>query len=196
MQINQNGFKQNSFVHDIITLLVEQKAILADEAPAIIKGFSASQEYEFDAFLVDTGIVTPAQLLTALEKYYTVPAFDVVGHFFESAYLHKFPKQFLLFYGVIPLEDDENTLVLVASDPHNTDLLLEIGKYVSYDVQFKVGLYQDIIDAIKEFYDPSLTEDVMQEMYDEPPDMLMAERSEFEQLDEAGGFFIDQEQDE
>lgn len=81
MQINQNGFKQNSFVHDIITLLVEQKAILADEAPAIIKGFSDSQEYEFDAFLVDTGVVTPAQLLTALEKYYTVPAFDVVGHF-------------------------------------------------------------------------------------------------------------------
>lgn len=88
------------------------------------------------------------------------------------------------------MEDDENTLVLVASDPHNNDLLLEIGKYVSYDVQFKVGLYQDIIDAIKEFYDPSLTEDAMQEMYDESPDMLMAERSEFEQLDEAGGFLL------
>lgn len=94
MQINQNGFKQNSFVHDIITLLVEQKAILADEAPAIIKGFSDSQEYEFDAFLVDTGVVTPAQLLTALEKYYTVPAFDVVGHFLSQLTYINFQNSF------------------------------------------------------------------------------------------------------
>lgn len=185
--------KHTRFVDDIIEILVQQGVIKINEAAAIIKAFQDSHEYEFDAFLVDAAIVTPDQLLVALAKYYKVPSFDVVGHFFESSLLHKFPKQFLLYYGIIPLEDDENTLVLVASNPHNNDLLLEIGQYVSYDIQFRVGLYQDIVDAIKEFYDAALTEHMAQDIYDEP-DIDIIDESRFESVDQTDVFFVDQDE--
>ena len=59
---------------------------------------------------------------------------------------------------IIPLEVDENIMVVVTSRPDNPDLLPEIGKYVSYDIQFYVGIGHDICDAVKEFYDMSETE--------------------------------------
>lgn len=55
----------------------------------------------------------------------------------------------------IPLEVDQNFLVVVAGEPDNPDLLSIIGKYISYDIQFRTSIKQDIIDAIQEFYDKS-----------------------------------------
>jgi hypothetical protein len=173
---------EESFTVRIIHILVLQKAITSKEASSIIKSFSNSDAYEFDAFLLEENLVSKSQLLKALETLYEVPSFDVVGYFFETNMLHKFPKHVLLQHGFIPLEDDENILVIVTSDPSNANLLPEIGKYVSYDIQFKVGIYQDIIDAIKEFYDPALTEGVSQDLYD-LPDTRMDNSSEFDEED-------------
>jgi hypothetical protein len=81
-----------------------------------------------------------------------------VGHFFELHLLHQFPKDVMLRTGFIPLEVDENMLVVVASEPDNPELLNIIGEYVSYDVQINAGISLDITDAIKEYYEKSITE--------------------------------------
>jgi hypothetical protein len=92
----------------------------------------------------------------------------------------------------IPLEDDENIMVVVASDPADSNLLVEIGKYVSYDIQFRVGLHHDILDAIKEFYDESLIKEPVQDVYDLPEDR-MASASEFKEMEEQ---FLDDDEDD
>ena len=74
-----------------------------------------------------------------------------------------FPKDMLLRNAIIPLEVDENMMIMVASEPDDPELLFEIGEYVSYDIQFYVGLGRDICDAVKEFYDKSDTEDTEDE---------------------------------
>jgi hypothetical protein len=58
-------------------------------------------------------------------------------------------------------------MVVVTSHPNNPELLLEIGKYVSYDIQFYVGIGLNICDAVKEFYDKSDTEDIDEESIEE-----------------------------
>lgn len=192
-QINHK--KHETFVEGLMKVLVDQKVVNETEAAAIVKSFYDSDAYEFDAFLVEEGLVSVAKMLNALEVYYTVPSFDVVGYFFDANLLHKFPKQLMIQYGFIPAEDDDgNIMVVVAADPANSDLLMEIGKYVSYDIQFKVGLYSDILDAIKEFYDPALTEGVAQDIYD-LPDARMADESEFEGMEE-DPFFVEEIDDD
>jgi hypothetical protein len=193
MLTKKNGNKKHeSFIEGLMHILVQQKSCNSSEAKAIIQSFHDADAYDFDAFLVDEGLVSVACMLNALQEYYKVSSFDVVGYFFDTNSVHKFPKHVMLQYGFIPLEDDENIMVVVASDPADSDLLMEIGKYVSYDIQFRVGLHHDILDAVKEFYDGSLIEESTQDMYDLPEDR-MASESEFE---EAENHFPDDEEDD
>lgn len=158
--------KNESFVAALTDILVRQGSLKTSEGAVIKQSFYDADASEFDAFLVDEELVSVAHMLRALEEYYKVASFDVVGYFFDHQLLCKFPKQVMLQYGFIPLEDDENTMVIITSDPSDTDLLVIIGNYVSYDVQFRVGLRHDILDAVKEFYDTSLTQDVEDDLYD------------------------------
>jgi hypothetical protein len=115
--------------------------------------FKNSDRASFTEFLIEDSFADRRDVLEALSEYYKVPWFDTQGYFFDHALLNQFPKDFLLRNNIIPIEVDEDILVLVAGGPDNQDLLALIGSYVSYDVRFEVGLERDIQDAIKEFYD-------------------------------------------
>lgn len=189
--------KEEVFVHKITAILVEQKIISENEAKTLRNLFARSDHEYFDTFLIEEGLVGDSDLLKALSIYYQVPSFDVVSTFFERNELIKFPKDVLLRNAMIPFEDDESTLVMVVADPSDSNLLVEIGNSVSYDVQFRVGLRRDICDAVKEFYDLSITEDDAQTIYDtpdQPHNLLAQEIEEIRQRDEQ--FIHDQEEDE
>ncbi|MDP3889141.1 MAG: hypothetical protein Q8Q25_01200 [bacterium] len=150
--------KRETFVQAITDILVKHKVITLQEGNSLQKGFKESSQEIFDDFLLEEGLVDDINILRALAEHYQVPAFDVVGYFFDYNQLHKFPKDFLLRNAIIPLEVDENIMIIVASEPDNPELLARIGEYVSYDIQFRVGLKRDICDAVKEFYDKAPTE--------------------------------------
>lgn len=145
-----------TYVEGITQTLAKLGMVTSSEASAIEKAFHDSDHDVFDDFLIDEGLVERVDLLKALSVYYQVPAFDVVGHFFETSLVQKFPKDFLLRSAIIPLEVDENMLIMVASEPDLPELLAQIGDFVSYDIIFYVGLQHDICDAIKEYYDESI----------------------------------------
>src|SRR5690349_13243028 len=145
--------RSETFVEAFTKILSEQNAIKPDEASALKKAFFNRSQEAFDDFLLEEGLVSRTAILNALSQYYDVPAFDVIGYFFDHLLLIEFPKDFLLRNQMIPLERDENILFMIASNPNNPELLAEIGKYVSYDIQFLVGIAGDITDAVKEFYD-------------------------------------------
>lgn len=150
--------KNETFVEGLCRILAKQGAITESEAKSLKKAFYDRSQDTFDDFLIQEGLLTRPVLLNALSDYYSVPSFDVEGYFFEHHLLREFPREFLVRNKIIPLERDENTLIVIASDPNNEDLLPEIGRIASYDIQFMVGIGQDIIDAIEEFYDTSVTQ--------------------------------------
>ncbi|MGE0010575.1 MAG: hypothetical protein AB7F19_01260 [Candidatus Babeliales bacterium] len=144
-----------TFVEGLTRILMLHNVIKEDEAQALVKGFKESGKANFDQFLLDEGLVSRTDLLNALSTYYNVPSFDVLGHFFDHQALHMFPKDFLHRNVIIPLEHDDNIMLMIAGNPQDPELLPRIGEYVSYDIVFNVGLDQDITDAISEFYDKS-----------------------------------------
>jgi len=150
--------KGHTFAQDVSEILERQKAINHHEALALQKAFKDSEADQFDDFLLEEGLVEEDVLLKALSEYYQVPAFDVVGYFFDHNLLTKFPREFLLGEGIIPFELDNDILSVVASEPDKEGLESMIRDYVSYDVVLLVGLRRDIGDAVKEFYDTSPAE--------------------------------------
>lgn len=164
------------FILKFTEILVRQNVITPEEGDAMQKSFADSGSDSYVEFLVDEGIVDTTRLLTALGAYYQVPAFDVEGYFFEYNELHKFPKDFLLRHAIIPLERDENMLMVVASEPDDDELLSDIGNHVSYDIRFLVGIRRDICDSVKEFYDRAITEVLADEDRREEHALEMEER--------------------
>lgn len=150
--------KQSSFVNAFVTILAKHNVIEHDKALALKKLFEESSQASFIDFLLEEGLFSRGVILNALSEYYRVPAFDVVGHFFERHLVRMFEKGVMLRNVFIPLEVDENIMIVIASDPSNPALLPIIGKSVSYDIQFMVGIGPDICDAVKEFYEESITE--------------------------------------
>lgn len=148
----------NTFVNGFVQTLVRMNIMKKEEGQAADKAFHDSAKENFVDFLLEEGLVERDDILKALGQYYQVPYFDVVGHFFEHNLLHQFPKNVMMRNAFIPLEVDENMLVVVASEPDNADLLAIIGENVSYDVRFNVGIRLDITDAISEYFDHALTE--------------------------------------
>jgi hypothetical protein len=148
------------FATDLVSILVSKNAISEKEAQAMESAFADSASGIFEDFLLEEHLVDEIALLEALSDYYQAPSFDVNGYFFDTFFLRKFPKGFLLRNGIIPLESDNESMTFVASNPADPNLPTEIGRFVSYNVYFYVGIRRAICNAVKEYYDVSDTETV------------------------------------
>lgn len=152
--------KNETFAQELCDILVKNKTIEQKESEAMHKAFANSEYDEFDDFLIEQGLVEESDLLRALSLYYKVPSFDVNGYFFNHMLLHQFPKDFLLRNAVIPLEmENDDMLIVVASQPEKPGLESEMREFVSYDIEYMVGIQRDICDAIKEYYDKPPNDD-------------------------------------
>lgn len=151
------------FEAGFLDVLTELQFITKEDAAKLLVAYQESEVDQFDEFLLSEGIVEHEHLLEALSEYYQVPSFDVVGYFFETHLLRMFPKDMLFRNEIIPLQVDENILIVVAANPNNSELLFEIGEYVSYDIRFYTGIARDICDAVREYYDKADTEDPQDE---------------------------------
>ncbi|MCK5632216.1 hypothetical protein KAH94_00545 [bacterium] len=145
--------KKEAFTQGLAQILVKNKVLDVNDAQSLQEMFKNSTKETFDEFLLEEGLVETPDLLKALSQYYQLPSFDVVGYFFDHNLITKFPKGFLLRSGIIPLEVDQNMLIVVASNPDESGLESTIRDYVSYDVHFMVGINRNINDMVKEFYD-------------------------------------------
>lgn len=149
---------KKTIVELMIRIMIKHDFIKKDDSQALSDGFEKSSVDSFVDFLLEEGIVQQDDILLVLEEAYGITSFDVQGYFFDHDLLHQFPKSVMLRNAFIPLEHDDNVLIVIAADPSDENLLEVIGESVSYDVVFLVGIRGDICDAVKEFYDKSLTE--------------------------------------
>jgi hypothetical protein len=179
---------KKGFEAGFLEVLVKLKFITAEDAIKLMLTYNESDVDQFDEFLLSEGIVEQEELLQALSQYYQVPSFDVVGYFFETHLLRMFDKDMLLRNEIIPMQVDENIMIMVAANPDNSELLFEIGEDVSYDIRFYVGVARDICDAVKEYYDKADIEDVEDEDLREEH-LLIGEFHMIEDEDEEGEVF-------
>jgi hypothetical protein len=147
-----------TFVEKLTDIFVAQAMASEKEASALRRSFKESGKEQFVDFLIEEGLMQPVRILEALSIYYEVPFVDATDTFFETHLLHMFPKDFLLQHAVIPLEVDQNTMFVIASEPDEDGLESAMREFVSYDIEFYAGIRLDICDAVKEFYDESVTE--------------------------------------
>lgn len=156
--MKRNQFR-NHVIEELSRILARKKILNTNEAKNLADGFKNQDDIFFEDFLLEEEIVSKPELLQALSQYYHIPALDVVGEFFDHHFLTLVPKNVMTDNLFIPYqrEADTDTLWVVAAHPNDPNLRVLIGKYISHHIEFMVGIPQDIIDAIEEFYDRSST---------------------------------------
>ncbi|MGC2310445.1 MAG: hypothetical protein WA432_02390 [Candidatus Babeliaceae bacterium] len=173
--------KYESFVDGICEILDKNKVLKQRDFEALKKDFHNRSDITFDYFLLSEGIVAREDLLQALSEFYECPALDIKGIFFDHHLVRMFPKDEMLRNDFIPYERDGDILIVIARDPNNATLSAIIGQYVSYDVTYFAGLAQDIEDAVEEYYDASLTEQIDDQIVEEEE---IIEREEIKEINE------------
>lgn len=147
------------FIAGLTEILVRDKVLADEKVSQIVKEFANYTKGAFDEFLLSEGLVSKDDLLAALSKYYQVPALDVRGYFLDTGLIQSFPEEFLLHYAILPIEVDEANLIVVAANPDISGLAGKIEEYSSYVTEFRVGILQDIIDTIYQYYNESVLTD-------------------------------------
>lgn len=143
---------------DALCAILDARGLLSHrDAEALRKSFAEQTEVTFEDFLLEAGMISKEDLLVALGELHQTPHLDVIGEFFDHALVTMFPRDVLLRNMIIPYQRDGDILIMVAAYPRDPQLPEIIGKFVSYDVTFIVGIARDICDMAKEFYDDSLT---------------------------------------
>jgi len=151
--------KKEGFVEALSRIFEKNKVISHQQSIDLQKSFLSRSDLAFEDFLLEEGLIEKEDILKALSDYYAVPSMDPIGYFFDHYLVVKFPKGFLLRNLIIPIEViDDAILMVLASDPADEDLLPLLGAYVSYDIEFRVGIASEIVETIEEFYDASLTD--------------------------------------
>lgn len=147
------------FIEGLSAILTKRELISPEDMVALHHSFKNRDDITFEEFLLEEDIVDREDLLEALAEYHGVPFFDTTGASFDHQFLRLIPKDIMLRHLMIPWkrEEGEDTLWVVAANPSDPHILVVLGKYVSHEINFMVGLPQDIRDAIREFYDESIT---------------------------------------
>jgi hypothetical protein len=148
--------ENKNFVPDLVAILVKNKALSSHEAKAMVDNFANQSDIDFDEFVLSEGLISKEDLLLALSELYEVPAVDVTGYFFDTGLVKSIPKDFLLHYGVIPLEVEENIMTVVAFQPDMPGLDSKLEEFGSYVIEFRVGLLRDILDVVRDYYDEEI----------------------------------------
>lgn len=148
--------QSENVVEGLIQHLREHGIITERDAVALREGFSRYSTPYFEDFLLEEGILEKEALLAVLEEYYGVPSVDVLGEIFDHDVVTLFPKGVLLRNCALPYRHDGDVLLVITNNPQNEDLQVILRDYVSYEIEFYVGIPSHIDMTIKEFYQDTL----------------------------------------
>ncbi len=170
------------FVEEFSEILANDSALKRKEVPSLIEDFNRRSDLRFEEFLIHENVISRAQLLDALSKYYSMPSMDVRGIFFDHHLVSMFPQDVLVRHAFIPYFKDGDVLVVVTASPDD-ELDEIINKFVSYSPDYLVGYFRDILDSVEEYSDVALTDEP--HMYDQD---VREEREEEKHVEESEEF--------
>lgn len=140
-------------VDQIIHELQKIHVIKEADAEALKHDFERSDVAYIEDFLLEEGLVEEEQLLQVLQTVYGVRSIDVMGELFDHDLLKQIPKDVLLRNCCLPFrKEGDDILYIITANPANEDLEGILRSYVSYDIEFLVGIPHHIDMMIKDFY--------------------------------------------
>ncbi len=102
--------------------------------------------------LVKLGFTTQEKVLTTLSEQLNIPRLNLKGRDIDPLVIKKVPAKFASYYKIIPVEIDNNVLVIAMIDPLDLRTLDDIRLLLGVEVRGVLSSETEIQEAICKFY--------------------------------------------
>jgi len=102
--------------------------------------------------LVGLGFATQEKILTSLSEQLNIPYLNLKGRDIDPLVIKKVPAKFASYYKIIPVEIDNNVLVIAMIDPLDVRTLDDIRLLLGMEVRGALSGETEIQEAIRKYY--------------------------------------------
>jgi general secretion pathway protein E len=142
------------FAREFLDALVGKAVLDASAAERALQAQRQSGQ-RIDFILTELGLVSAAQLLSALSHIFDIPLVTSTDFPSEPILPEKLASEFLIRNRVVPLAVVGNCLMLATSDAFGDDTARAIAYFVDLDVETRLASTIDIDAAIRRLYKPN-----------------------------------------
>ncbi|HZU98673.1 MAG TPA: ATPase, T2SS/T4P/T4SS family [Planctomycetota bacterium] len=139
---------------DPIGEILKQMDLISDaEIEEIVKLQEDKPGKKFGELAVEAGYITPPDLMYAIATQTGMPVEDLdEREEINPDVINRVPKQMAETYRIMPVEFEDNVLVVALADPMNTNVLDDIRFMTNCEVKGAVALPESIDRAFEKYY--------------------------------------------
>ena len=141
--------------HLVITTLVDQGAIAADQADTLIQAIVESGRAPED-FLLEEGHVDEHTFYQTIADSIGANYIDLTDFVLEDSLRDRMPVSRALLHRALPVADHDGTLFVALSDPLNAENISELRFALTQNFQVSVAPVRRIEELIEKYYDPAM----------------------------------------
>jgi type IV pilus assembly protein PilB len=135
-------------------LLMQKGLITAEQLTEALERQSETKGY-LGEILLALGILSEADLTRALAEQWDIPFVQVASRTIEAWVLEKIPASLARRHRVLPIDVQDQRLLVAMADPFNADLLDELRTLLNCDIQPMLAPPSQLAQAIEEHYGPA-----------------------------------------
>ena len=147
-------------------LLVVERAISPEQLQAALQEQEKSHESLW-AVLIRLGFAPEEKILTSLSRLLNIPYVRLREKNIDPSIIEKVPAKFASHYKVIPVELQDNYLLIAMNDPLDIRILDDLRLILATEVKGVLASEKDIMESIRKYY--GVGAETLEKMIDQKP---------------------------
>ncbi|MDP3041485.1 MAG: hypothetical protein Q8N62_01940 [Candidatus Omnitrophota bacterium] len=132
-------------------LLINKGIITAEQLEEGLREQKKTGHF-ISTILVRLGFATQEKVLTTLSEHLNIPYLNLKARDIDPLVIKKVPAKFASYYKIIPVEIDNNVLVVAMIDPLDVRTLDDIRLLLGVEVRGALSSETEIQEAIHKYY--------------------------------------------
>lgn len=147
-------------------LLVVERAISPEQLQAALQEQEKSHESLW-AVLIRLGFAPEEKILTSLSRLLNIPYVRLREKNIDPSIIEKVPAKFASHYKIIPVEFQDNHLLIAMNDPLDIRILDDLRLILATEVKGVLASEKDIMESIRKYY--GVGAETLEKMIDQKP---------------------------
>lgn len=144
-------------------LLISANKINEDQLAEALRQQKKEKTKRIGEVLVELGFVNEEEILEVLETQLKIPSIDLANYRINSMVTSMIPENVARRYSLIPIDKQNNKLVIAMSDPFNIFAIDDIKLLTGMEIEVVISLKSVILKTIDKFYRQEKTKKVLEE---------------------------------
>ncbi|MCJ7751077.1 MAG: GspE/PulE family protein, partial [Armatimonadetes bacterium] len=145
---------------DLLAEVLVGAGLISREQLETVAGSRANDLEKLDETLVRLGLAREEDIFSALARHLGLEYVPEIDRDIDPALLAQLPSEFAMRHQVLPLREEDHTLVVAMADPFDVTVLDDLRLLTSRDVRAVVSNRRKIVEVIEQSYMEKMFRDI------------------------------------